>query len=513
MLKLGFQKNTKFLLILAFLTAIIVIGLYLVAKYHLWLWLILISYLLNFIIAFFIVQTKKELNTKLSWIFALLVIPVFGSIGYLLFGRDYKISFQKYLAFKQKYLKLEQWQDSQIFYAKEKNPVYLHQFRFAMNLIARPVYNNNELKLFFNTSDYFISVLKDLKTAQQYIHIAIFALSDGITLDALSGVLSECVKRGVKIRLLYDGVGSYSLFSFKYRQKFLKLGIEIKEFIPPLQYAFSPKLNYRMHKKIIIIDGKISYFGGSNFGSQYINLDPYLGLWRDTNIRVVGASTRTLALNFLEDWELVTGVNLLTEPTLTTFVTKSNIHNTNALQIIENDPLQHPSPHLCLFLHFISTAKTRIWLISPYFVAGQEIQLALQNAALAGVDVRIILPEWSDKKGVSLYGRSLYANLTKANIHVYEYSNAYVHAKTYIFDETVLIGSPNLDYRSIFQSYELLAIFYSVEIAKAVAEQFLLDLTHAHQPLQYPNNKTFLAKHPFWTQIKIMVLRLFSPLF
>ncbi|MED4970825.1 cardiolipin synthase, partial [Parageobacillus toebii] len=318
-------------------------------------------------------------------------------------------------------------------------------------------------------------------------------------------ILIEKAKKGVHVRFLYDAVGSWKL-SKTYIQELRDAGVEMIPFSPVRLPFLSNTINFRNHRKIIVIDGTIGFVGGLNIGDEYLGKDKYFGFWRDTHLWIRGEAVRTLQLIFLQDWYYMTGKTLLTPE----YLSPELVHydGQGGVQLIAGGPDQKWEVIKHLYFAMITSAQRSIWIASPYFVPDEDILTALKIAALSGLDVRILAPKRPDKKIVFYASRSYFPELLEAGVKIYEYSKGFLHSKIMIVDgELASIGTANMDMRSFHLNFEVNAFLYHTDSTKKLVADFLEDLKEA-SPIDY---ETF-QQRPLSIRVVESVSRLLSPL-
>jgi cardiolipin synthase len=276
-------------------------------------------------------------------------------------------------------------------------------------------------------------------------------------------------------------------------------------FLPPLFAFFDKRLNYRNHRKIVVVDGKVGFLGGINIGDEYLGRDPQLGYWRDTHLRLRGDSVYYLQQTFLNDWEFVSGQRLSDA----LLFPEHEVGLGTPVQILPSGPDVHFDAIFELVFSAIATAKRRIWMTTPYFVPDRSIQIGLKTAALSGVDVRILFPGVPDSRIVHLATLSYVKELLLAGVRFYQYQNGFMHAKTLIVDELIAsAGTANMDMRSFFANFEINAVFFDKKTIGRLGRDFQQDIR---------NSKEIVAeqfeRRSRWQRGKEVVARLLSPLF
>jgi cardiolipin synthase len=292
-------------------------------------------------------------------------------------------------------------------------------------------------------------------------------------------VLMDKARKGVEVRFLYDAVGSWKL-SRGYIDELRASGVQAVPFLPVKLPLLNNKINYRNHRKIVVIDGNVAFVGGLNIGDEYLGLNPAFGFWRDTHLIVKGEAVRSLQLIFLQDWFSMTGEQLLEPNYLSPKIPTEEIFG--GVQMISGGPDHQWDVIKKLFFSMIISAKRSIWITSPYFIPDEDILNALRVAALSGIDVRLLFPAKPDKRLPFYASRSYFPSLLEAGVKIYEYHKGFLHSKMIIVDdELASIGTANMDMRSFHLNFEVNAFLYRTRSTQRLVEDFLQDLDDASE--------------------------------
>lgn len=284
-------------------------------------------------------------------------------------------------------------------------------------------------------------------------------------------LLNEKLKEGVEVRILVDAVGSRSIKKRHFRE-LKRLGGEVDSFFPLFFSKFTTRFNYRNHRKIVVIDGKIAYSGGFNVGNEYINNSKKFGFWRDTHFRLEGDIVEEYLRRFNFDYRFATSVKPKGE-----FFKEHEITKLKRMQLVTSGPDSMYENIKNVYLKMISTAKTRLWIQSPYFIPDESILEAMRIAALSGVDVRIMIPNKPDHMFVYSATLSYVGQLLEDGVKVYQYENGFLHSKQIIKDDDICtVGTANFDIRSFTLNFEANLIFYDTDTNVLLSEQFLKDM-------------------------------------
>jgi len=461
---------------------------------------ILIYFVLSISIVISLLLHGAKPSKTLSWLLAVFTIPVGGILLYLLLGRNRR---------KNKLLKIKK----QAFFNLPK-PTTLHmasldgKYRKLMTLVYKnsnfPPTKRNRLQLLKDGKSTFEAIFNALENAEKQIHMQYYIFEEGELANRLLTLFEKKIGQGVAIRMIYDGVGSFSL-SKSYLKKLNALGVEVYPFLPFKFGRFLSSLNYRNHRKIIVVDGRIAFTGGINLSDKYLKGDPTLGNWHDMHLRMEGPSANHLDYVFAMDWYLVSQIAI--EPVWLPEVSDTDIFNM-LVQIVSGGPDDDFPALEQTYFTIINKAKEYLYITNPYIIPGQAIMQALQTAALSGVDVRLMLSENADNKIVSWSVRSYFEALLKSGIKIYLFPDGFLHSKIMVSDDLVAtVGTANLDDRSFEQNYEVNAIAYDADFARLLRQDFLKD-ANVSKMLSYSEH----LERPWAEKLQEGFGKVFSPL-
>jgi cardiolipin synthase A/B len=433
-------------------------------------------------IAFVIFLENRHPTQTLTWLVVLGSFPLVGFFFYLLFGRNYrkeKMYRKKYFLDKQAFLNVEGENDPR---SEEKLGLMgEHQarlFTLAQKLGNSPISFDTSTKVLTNGEETFHHILEQLNKARHHIHMEYYIVRDDVIGQEIKKVLIQKAAHGVKIRFLYDAVGSWKL-SKKYINELRNAGIETVCFGPVKVPFLNNKFNFRNHRKIIVIDGMIGFVGGLNIGDEYLGRNKNYGFWRDTHLMLRGEAVRSLQLIFLQDWYYMTNHSFLTAEYLSPQIDEKN-HG--GVQLIAGGPDSEWSVIKNIFFSMITSAKESVWIASPYFIPDEDIFSALKVAALSGIDVRLLVPNRPDKRIVFHASRSYFPELLEAGVKVYEYERGFMHSKIVIVDhELASIGTSNMDMRSFHLNFEVNAFLFRTKSTQKLVAEYINDLEYAIQ--------------------------------
>lgn len=463
-----------------------------------------------------IVYDTRNTTKTLAYLLLVIFLPVIGILFYFSFGTNYR----KRKMYSKKIIdddNLAQKLRESIFQSSretfEKNRPLLQSYRELAYLLANDSMSalsaNNQVKLLVNGEEKFPEVLTALKSARHHIHIEYYIYEDDEIGKAIEAVLIQKAKEGIKVRFIYDDFGSRSIRK-KLARRLKKAGVNTFPFYKIFFIAFANRINYRNHRKIIVIDGSVGFVGGINVSDRYVNkIDNAKKLfWRDTHLRIEGSGVHYLQYVFLCDWNFCANDRLQPDqlffPQKATGVTGSG----KIVQIAASGPNSDTPTILFSLLQAINLGSTEILITTPYFIPGESIIDALMTASLGGVQVKILVPDKSDSAIVNAAARSYYDDLLKAGVKIYRYKKGFLHAKTMVIDTKIsIVGTANMDNRSFDLNFEVNAIVYDVEFAAELRASFYKDLEDAEQI-----DALAWDQRPFYKQLAEKTARLVSPL-
>ncbi|WP_111707693.1 cardiolipin synthase [Lutibacter citreus] len=471
-----------------------------------------LALILYFLLAFVLV-VKLLLNgirpTKtLAWLLAIFTIPVGGMLFYFILGRNRKKN--KFYTLKKtkeisKYLNnVENYygtiKDNNSTPADIKNHIKLAKLITKGSNFSPTI--GNELIPLKNGQNTFNAIFKAMEGAKKFIHIQYYIFEEGVLAEKFKSILKQKIKEGVEVRFLYDALGSRKL-SNKYINKLKDTGIQVNSFLPMRLGRLLSSINYRNHRKIIIVDGDIGFTGGINVSDKYITGDPDLGKWYDMHLQIKGPLVNSLQAVFAMDWSFASGTDNL----LNTYYLKHSTPGKSIAQVVASGPDSDFSSVKQLYFSMISNANKYIYIINPYIIPGEALMEALKVAAMSGIDIRLLLSANSDSFLVKWNVRSHFEDLLEAGVKIYLYSDGFLHSKVIISDDALTsIGTANLDIRSFEQNYEVNALIYDKEITTNLKLDFLNDCKKSRQ-IDY---KQFI-KRPKLERLKEGMAKVFSP--
>ncbi len=461
-----------------------------------------------------IIYDTRSTTKTLAYLLFAVFVPIFGMIFYFFFGINYrhrkmyskKLFENDDLAAK---FRKDLLQYSEKTY-EENNAEIISNKELAfmvLNDSMSPLTSKNAVKLLVNGENKFPEVLEAIKNAKHHVHIEYYIFEDDEIGNALAEAMIAKAKEGVKVRFIYDDFGSKTIRK-KLVPRLIENGVEAYPFLKVHFILLANRLNYRNHRKIIVIDGYTSFIGGINVSDRYINSNNEQQYWRDTHLRIDGPGTQYLQYLFLCDWNFCSDSVL--EPNRYFFPARSQkiAEENKIVQIAASGPDSESPTILFSTLQAINLATKEILITSPYFIPGESLLDALSISSLSGISVKLLVPGKSDSILVNSAARSYYNDLLKAGVEIYQYQKGFVHAKTMVTDkEVAIVGTANMDFRSFDLNFEVNAIVYDTEIATELSDIFYEDLKDAVRI-----DAELWANRPLYRQLLEKSARLLSPL-
>jgi|LGOV01.1.fsa_nt_gb cardiolipin synthase len=491
------EKNIKSAIIfVSIILSVIILFQIIVFAYHLEVWETSFFLMLKkFVNGFFVLYLlficiviffeNKDPASTVAWLLVLILLPILGFVLYILFGRNIGKKFKKSNKTNSGFKKLKraEIQKQLVEYLptiKNDETKYLNKYlvKLLLNNASSPFSINNKVEVLVNGNNTYFRMLKDIRDAKESIHFQFFIIkNDGIGNEFKKALIRKS-KEGIKVRIIYDSVGCWKLGK-NYINELKESGIEVYPYSPVMFPLLSRDLNYRNHRKIIVIDGKIGFVGGLNIGDEYLGKNIILGFWRDTHLRMIGNAVLSLQEIFLRDWETVSGENIYNKEY---YPKTKEIVGESLIQIVSSGPDSEWQCIMKAYFMMISKAKKRIWINTPYLVPEESLRLGLVIAALSGIDVRIIIPNKPDHYFVYWASRDNIEEFLKAGVKVYTYEKGFIHSKIVLVDSiTASVGTANFDYRSLEINYEVNAFIYDPVIVRDLEKNFLRDLKHSKE--------------------------------
>lgn len=468
---------------------------------------------LNLVCAIIVIfQERRDIGSTWAWLLVLFFIPLLGFVLYLLFAQNLsrfhlfqwedqkKVGIDKMLKTQLNELRSDRFEFRNEATRDNSDLIYMHLINNQAVLTE-----DNSVELFTDGQEKFDRLLKDIEEAKSDIHVQYYIIKKDQLGKKLIDALTEKAKQGVKVRVLYDELGSRELTK-RFFKAFREAGGEVEVFFPSKFRLINLRLNYRNHRKLVIIDGTIGYVGGFNVGDEYLGLNSKFGYWRDTHLRIQGTAVHAMQTRFILDWnqassrhDITYAPSLFPEP-----ISQGNV----GMQIVTSGPDSEFEQIKNGYIKMISSAKKSIFIQTPYFIPDASLLDALRIACLSGVEVNIMIPNKPDHIFVYWATLSHIGELLKIGAKVYIYNNGFIHAKTIVVDEEISsVGTANIDVRSFKLNFEVNAFLYDEELSKRLTQIFKEDMKVSEVLTieQY-------QQRPRWIRFKESISRLLSPI-
>ncbi len=471
--------------------------------------LIFLLALLNIYCTIVIIISDKYPEIKIPWIIVLHFLPIAGGIIYLVFG-THRDSKHKKMVQKQIDEQHIQWLNTNERLTPEcfaNDSIAMRQSEYLRRVAFAPACSNTQVDYFPLGEDKFDAMLRELKTAEKFIFLEYFIIEKGKMWNSIEAILIEKAQNGVDVRVMFDDLGCLLTLPSGFVTRLKAHGIACRAF-NPMRTLFNSNFNSRDHRKILVIDGNTGFIGGVNLADEYINEKVKFGHWKDTAVMLKGDAVYNLTMMFLSMWNLLTG----NVENVSQYAPTQRFEPDGIIQPYGDTPLDDNAVGETVYMSMLGCAKDYVYITTPYLIISREMIVALTTAAKSGVDVRMILPGIPDKKTVWFLSRSYYKTLLKAGVKIYEYTPGFVHAKMFVSDdESAVVGTINLDFRSLALHYECGVWMYRSSAVMKVKEDFLNTQALCHE--------ITLENHPYKGRMSpvkfalLGILRSFAPLF
>ena len=469
------------------------------------------NWVLNIISVFVcvhILNKRAKAGYKITWIFLIMLVPIFGGVLYIFFSTQSNTRRLRRLL----HGVIDESRDA--FYLGGNRlpdlvstyPEFKPQAHYLQDHAGYPVFSNTRALYLDSGEAFFRRLLDELEKAERYIFLEFFILKEGEMLNALVTILERKARSGLDVRLMYDDLGCFISLPIDYRQQMEQKGIKCHVF-NPFRPILSSLHNNRDHRKLVSIDGKVAFTGGVNIADEYINAVERFGHWKDAAIMLEGEGAWSLTLIFLQMWNMPPGVKDNYESFYPWKDSPCQTVPDGFVQPYADSPIDEENVGEHVYIQIINKAKRYVYINTPYLVPDDSLLSAMTLAAKSGVDVRIITPHRWDKWFVAITSRSYYRQLISAGVKVYEYTSGFNHGKTFVCDDALAtVGTTNLDYRSLYLHFECGVLVYRGELVSALKEDFLLTIPKSRE-ITLPE----CARNAF-QRIVPDALRIFAPL-
>ena len=458
--------------------------------------------------AFWLVSEEENPGYKILWMLIFWLLPFFGIILYGVFGnRTPGVPLYKrvrHSTYKGAFKRMEQ--DPSVMRAlQDADMSAARQAAFIVNATGLALHRGTQTGFFSPLTPLFKKMTGEFRSAKKYIFLEFFTIREGVMWNTILDILVKKAAEGLDIRVIYDDMGTIKTLPARYGRKLESLGIKCVIFNPMIP-VLSVRHNNRNHRKVCIIDGRIGYTGGFNLSDEYINAEERFGHWVDSGIEVRGDAVENLLVPYIAMWNFLRGEQHLLED----YLPKEKVADDDGFVLPYTvDPYMEEDPAADIYIHMIARAKSYVYINTPYFIIDYAMEHALATAAMSGVDVRICFPGIPDKVLTHLLSLSYFPPLMEAGVKVYTYTKGFIHSKTFVSDdETAIVGSINLDYRSLFLHFEDAVWMYKSRAVLQMREDFLRRLPACGQLTPEDIQNMHWCK-----KLLCILLKPFAPLF
>ncbi len=465
--------------------------------------------IISVFVVLFIINKDENPAYKLAWIIPILLFPLFGGILYLIYGdkRPTKMMRNRMDKAAVKLAAYNCAEEELLEKVKAENSIAYGQMKYIKDYAHFPAYRNTKSAYYRSGEECLPVLLRELREAKHFIFMEYFIIEEGELWTEVLEILKQKAAEGVEVRLIYDDMGCVALLPYHYFKTLEKFGIKCIAFNPVVPF-FSVVMNHRDHRKITVIDGNIGYMGGWNLADEYINRKSPFGYWKDTAVRLEGEAVWNLTTMFLVNWN--TERNNPKEAIESYMPEKAEYEPEETAGLVQpygDSPLDRENVSESVYLNMIHTAQEYVYITTPYLIIDNEMMTALLLAAKRGVDVRIITPGIPDKKFVYLLTQSYYEQLVAGGVKIYQYDPGFVHAKSFVCDDRyAIVGTINMDYRSLYLHFECGTFFYNTPVVAALKEDLLETMEQSTQQTLVMTQKRGMMR------LVQAVLRGFAPL-
>lgn len=473
-------------------------------------WIILTLYVLAVAGSMIAVLTDNRQPAKtMAWLLVLTFLPLLGIFLYFFFGRNTR---------KERYISEQSMDDltkhAMYQYVEQQNlrlpEEHINLIHLFANQSMSLPFKDNHVDIFTTGTNFFVSLIDAIGSAKEHIHLESYIFDDDPLGCLVADALIDKACEGVSVRVIYDDVGCWRV-SGRFFERMRQEGIDVRSFMPVRFPAFTGKVNYRNHRKICVVDGRVAFVGGMNIALRYVRGTATMA-WRDTHMRISGGAVYALQRAFLIDWYFVDRTLLSGQeyyPPLPAATGSDVSANDCIAQVVTSSPVS-PWPDIMQgYVRILLEAKRYVFMQTPYFLPTEPILFAMRTAALSGVDVRLMVPRHCDARLIEWASRSYFAKVLEAGVKICVYEAGFNHSKMLVSDDTIsTCGSTNIDFRSFENNFESNVFFYDTQMAQRFKQIFLADACHC----TIIDSSTSLPRQSLIRRIWESLMRLFAPL-
>ena len=499
-IRLLFNRNTLFVILLLIQIIVLVVTILFLSQHYLLVYSLLVA--MNFVLMLCILNSPENPSYKLPWLAAMLIVPLFAGLTYLLVKtdvgqRNLKKKYSQRLQETRPFLPHHAGMQTAL---QQKFPEYAGLAQYLTAFAGYPLYRNRIADYFPEGEGMFESMKNEIRKARKYIFLEFFIIAHGHMWEEILKLLKERASHGVTVRILYDGFGTQFLMPSGYFESLAEFGIECRVF-NRFKPFLSSSQNTRDHRKLLIIDGLTAFTGGINIADEYINQKLRFGYWKDGGMMCRGESAWSFTVMFLQLWDEINLEQFRPEHLDFT-------ENDGWIQPFCDSPTDREYVGRNVYLDIISQAKKYVYIMTPYLMPDNELITALGLASRKGIDVRIMTPHIPDKWYAYSTAWSYYRELLGECVRIFEYTPGFIHAKNICADDNIsVVGTINLDYRSFYLHFECASVFYGGHMVQKVRDDFQQSLKHCTEITLKD-----CQERPLGKRISSFILRIFAPL-
>lgn len=431
-------------------------------------------------------REKRDIAATWAWMLVLVLLPVVGFIAYAFIGRKlpkgrmFRLQHQVAVQLNERLTQQREQLGTEIMPADKISHSVINMVNMFMETDQAFLARQNRVKIFTDGHELFHTMLEDIERAHSSIHIEFYTFYNDKIGNEILNILVKKAAAGVEVRVIYDPWGSMGTWK-RFFKPLMDVGGHVEPFLGTRSAVIDFRLNFRDHRKIVTIDGQVGYVGGFNIGDQYLGRKEKFGYWRDTHLRIVGSGVFSLQARFMLDWNATDKDHPFNDRKIDTrYFPLSKVKGNTSLQIVSSGPDSDLQQIKMGYMRLIQTAEKSLWIQTPYLIPDDSVLDSLRIAAMAGIDVRIMIPDKPDHAFVYRATQYYARQLADDGVKIYYYHNGFIHAKTIVVDGRIAsVGSANMDYRSFKLNFEINAFIYDEGIACQLENIFEKDMQHS----------------------------------
>lgn len=470
-------------------------------------WVAIVERALAIAAVLYLVNSEMDALSRVTWLILVMIAPLLGSLFLIYTKLDWgyrglKQRMNFLMDSSSRYLQ-DNLETLRVLKGNTSTTYHLVQY-FDRSRGDFPAYQNTEVTYFPTGEEFFEELKKQLLKAEKYIFMEFFIIAEGVMWGEILRILEQKVREGVEVRVLYDGMIEFSTLSFDYTKRLEKIGIKAKAF-SPISPFISTYYNYRDHRKIIVIDGKVGFTGGVNLADEYINKLERFGHWKDTAVMLEGEAVDSFLVLFLQMWS-ITERQMVVKP----YLAKHDKERKAKGYVIPygDSPLDTDKIGENVYIDILNHAREYVYIMTPYLILDSEMEHALCFAAERGVDVRIIMPGIPDKKVPYMLAKTYFRKLMRSGVKIYYYTPGFIHAKVFISDDSkAVVGTINLDYRSLYHHFECATYLYKVAAIRDIYDDCIQTMRKSERVTQ-----EMLDERPAHEKVIGLLVKTIAPL-